>query len=71
MQSINGYIDYQRREFCKDIFCAIQLDLDKAQQGSDKYEEIRNICKNSCKYTTYNFHHWLIEKGYLVVRAEK
>lgn len=70
MSSIKGYIDYQRREFCKDVKCPVQLDLDKQEPGSEAYEKIRNICKTSCRYTTYQFHHWLIDKGYLIVRPE-
>ena len=66
--SIEGYIDYKRREFCKDIRCEVQLDLEAQKPGSDEYERVRNICKTACKYTTYQFHHWLIQHGYLVVR---
>ena len=67
---MKGYIDYKRREFCKDIKCPMQLELDAQQQGSEEYERIIGVCKSNCKYTTYQFHHWLIEKGYLVVRPE-
>ena len=56
---------------CKDIECPIQTLLDRQEAQSESYEEIRNICKNSCIHTTYEFHHWLIKKGYLIVRAEK
>jgi len=70
MPSISGYIDYQRREYCKDIQCDVQLYLEKQAEGSNEYEQTRNICKNACKHTTYEFHHWLINKGYLVVRPE-
>jgi len=70
MSSLEGYIDYQRREYCKDIQCEIQLRLDKAEEKSEEYEEIRNICKNNCIHTTYEFHHWLIQKGYLIVRND-
>lgn len=65
---IEGYIDYQRREFCKDVRCPHQLELDKQREGSEKYELIRQICKTNCRYTTYQFHHWLISKGYQIVR---
>jgi hypothetical protein len=68
MSSIKGYVDYKRREFCKDVKCPVQLDLEAREQGSDEYERIRNICKSDCRYTTYQFHHWLIDKGYLIVR---
>jgi hypothetical protein len=68
--SIEGYIDYQRREYCKDIRCPVQLDLMAQPEGSEKYEKIRSICTTTCRHTTYEFHHWLIEKGYLIVRPE-
>ena len=66
--SIEGYIDYQRREYCKDIKCPIQVQLDKQDEGTEDYEKMRAICKDDCIRSTYEFHHWLIEKGYLVVR---
>jgi len=68
--SIPGYVEYQRREMCKDLPCPIQVLLDKQAEGSPEYEEIRSICKTDCIHTTYEFHHWLIEKGYLLVRPE-
>ena len=68
--SIAGYLDYQRREFCKDVKCPVQQDLEAQAPGSEAYESIRNICKTDCRYTTYQFHHWLIDKGYLLVRPE-
>ncbi len=67
---IPGYIDYQRREFCKDVKCPTQLKLNALKEGSDQYEKIRATCKTGCKFTTYQFHHWLIDKGYLIVRPE-
>lgn len=66
--SIAGYIDYQRREFCKDVRCPVQLDMDSQPPGSEACEQIRQTCKTDCRYTTYQFHHWLINKGYLIVR---
>ncbi len=66
--ALEGYIDYQRREFCKDLPCPVQQLLDAAKEGSPEYERIRDICKSNCIHTTYEFHHWLIQKGYLIVR---
>jgi len=66
--AIPGYVDYRRREFCKDIKCPIQRLLDEAAEGSADYEEVRGICKTDCIHTTYEFHHWLIQHGYEVVR---
>ncbi len=68
--AIPGHIDYTRREYCKDIACAIQVMLDKQDPESPEYEAIRGICKGDCIHSTYEFHHWLIEHGYLVVRPE-
>jgi hypothetical protein len=68
---INGYVEYQRREYCKDIQCPVQLLLDKQKPDSPDYEEVRSICKANCIHTTYEFHHWLIEKGYLLVRPDE
>jgi len=65
---IAGYVDYQRREYCRDIQCPIQTLLEKQEPNSAEYEAVRQICKDSCVHTTYEFHHWLIEKGYVVVR---
>jgi hypothetical protein len=63
-----GYVDYQRREYCKDIRCPVQLRLDAAGEGTPEGEEIRNTCKTACIHTTYEFHHWLIQKGYQIIR---
>ncbi|MCJ7578103.1 MAG: hypothetical protein MUO91_06595 [candidate division Zixibacteria bacterium] len=69
--SIKGYADYKRREFCKDVKCPVQLEMDAQIEGSFEYEKIRQTCKTNCRYTTYQFHHWLIGKGYLIIRPEK
>jgi hypothetical protein len=66
--AISGYIDYKRREFCKDVKCPIQRLLDRAAEGTADHEEIRRICMTDCIHTTYEFHHWLIERGYEVMR---
>jgi len=68
MGAIEGMIDYQRREYCKDIGCPIQLLLDDAAAEPAEYDRIRAICQSSCIHTTYEFHHWLIDKGYLIMR---
>ena len=70
MKPIKDHRDYKRREFCKDVSCDIQLDLDAQEPSSEGYERIRQICKERCKYTTYQFHHWLIEKGFLIIKPE-
>jgi hypothetical protein len=66
--NLEGYVEYQRREYCRDLPCPIQVLLEAETEGSAKYDQIRNICKTACIHTTYEFHHWLIQKGYLLVR---
>ncbi|HUU11092.1 MAG TPA: hypothetical protein VM431_11230 [Phycisphaerae bacterium] len=68
--AIPGYVEYQRREFCKDIRCPVQRQLDKCEVGSDACEEVRTVCRTKCIHSTYEFHHWLIEHGYEIVRPE-
>ena len=65
---IPGWVDYQRREYCKDIGCPVQLELDKCAPDTPEYERVRARCKQSCIHTTYEFHHWLIQHGYELVR---
>ena len=69
--AIKGYVEYQRREFCKDIKCPIQIELDKYKDGSADYERVRDICKGNCIRTTYEFHHWLTGKSYSIVRPSR
>jgi hypothetical protein len=68
MAMFPGYIEYKKREFCNDVRCPIQLSLNGQKEGSEEYERIRGICKNDCIRTTYQFHHWLIEKGFVIGR---
>jgi hypothetical protein len=65
---IPGYIDYARREYCKDIGCEVQLELEKYEPGTPDSESVRAKCKQACIHTTYEFHHWLIEHSYEVAR---
>jgi endonuclease YncB( thermonuclease family) len=69
--SLEGFIEYKRREFCNDVKCPVQIELNKQKEKSDEYERIRRTCSTACRYTTWQFHHWLIEKGYLIVRPIK
>lgn len=66
-----GFIEYKRREYCKDVKCPIQLLLNQEKEGTPKFEEIRGICKTNCLHTTYEFHHWLDDHGYKIIRPEQ
>ena len=68
MTQIEGYVDYTKREYCRAVMCPIQTLLDQQREGSETYEFTRGICKTNCLHTTHEFHAWLIQQGYLVVR---
>ena len=70
MVKTENFIDYKRREFCKDIMCPTQIQLNEKKEDSKEYEEIRKTCRTNCLFTTWQFHHWLIEKGYLILRPK-
>jgi len=65
-----GYIEYKRREFCKDVQCPVQVELNQQTDGTPAFEQTRQKCSTACLYTTWQFHHWLIEKGYLILKPE-
>jgi hypothetical protein len=62
-----GFVEYKRREFCKDVRCPVQQELNQQIEGSPGYEKTRQKCSADCLYTTWHFHHWLIEKGYIII----
>ena len=41
MIKTENFIDYKRREFCKDIMCPTQIQLNEKKEKSKDYEEIR------------------------------
>ena len=67
---IEGFVEYKRREYCNDIRCPVQVMMNKKTPDSADYNDLREICQAKCLHTTYEFHHWLIEKGYLLLRPE-
>jgi hypothetical protein len=66
-----GFVEYKRREFCKDIKCAVQMKLNSLFEKTEEYEQVRQTCSKDCLYTTWQFHHWLIENGYLLLKPVK
>jgi hypothetical protein len=69
--SIKGYIEYKAREFCNDVNCPVQATLNTLKDKPDAYELIRQTCRTACRFSTWQFHHWLIEKGYLIVKPQE
>jgi len=69
--TLEGFVEYKRREYCNDVKCSVQMELNKQKEGSEEYEKIRKTCALGCLFTTYQFHHWLIDKGYVIVKPIK
>jgi len=67
---LKGYREYRRREYCNAVQCPVQMMLNKHKEDSEEYENIRNICKTNCIHTTYEFHHWLIENGFEIIKKK-
>jgi hypothetical protein len=68
--AFEGYVEYQRREYCKVAKCPVQVLLDGETTGSPKHEQLRKICQSSCLETSHSFHKYLIDQGYVIVRPE-
>ena len=67
--SLEGFTEYKPREFCNDVKCPVQMKLNQQKEGSEEYEQKRKICSTACVYTTWQFHQWLIEKGYIIIAS--
>ncbi|MBN1243985.1 hypothetical protein JXA31_00145 [Candidatus Bathyarchaeota archaeon] len=67
--SLEGFTEYKRREFCNDVKCPVQMKLNQQKEKSEEYEQTRKTCRTACVYTTWQFHHWLIEKGYIIIAS--
>jgi hypothetical protein len=65
--TLEGFVEYKRREFCKDVKCPVQMELNRLTETSPAYEQTRQRCSSGCLYSTWQFHHWLIEKGYVIL----
>jgi hypothetical protein len=66
--TINEYVEYKAREFCNDVACPVQVTLNSLEDKPEAYELIRQTCRTACRFSTWQFHHWLIENGYLIVK---
>ena len=68
--SFPGYRDYRRREFCNAVMCPVQKKLNRMEKGSEEYEKAREECRENCRHTTREFHYWLMDNGFLIVKRE-
>lgn len=58
-------IDYSSREYCRDIDCTIQRMIDEPHLDDDA-SFAADFCRRNC--AAYNFHNWLQENGYKIVK---
>jgi hypothetical protein len=68
--AMEGFTEYKRREFCKAVKCPVQTKLNGLSEKTEEYERVRQICSTRCLCTTWQFHHWLVENGYLILRPK-
>lgn len=57
---------YKSREFCRDIDCFVQKGLDREEIDEFTKEIGKRHCKENCK--AYEFHQWLKENDYEIVK---
>ncbi len=68
--AFEGYREYRSREFCRDVKCPVQQQMEGLEKGSPGYEKVHEECKKACRHSTREFHYWLIGKGFLIVKKE-
>ncbi len=66
-----GFVEYRRREFCRDVRCPVQALLDGEKEGSARYEKVRAVCGSSCIRSAHEFHRWLTDRGFLILKPNK
>jgi len=69
--TLDGYVEYPKRDYCRAAHCPVQGMLDKEKVASDRYEKLRSICQTDCLQTSHAFHKWLNEQGYVIVKPVK
>ena len=67
--------EYQSREFCRDIACLYQMEIDYLRDVDNRQfvireGEIRETKDEHCNYCkAYEFHQWLKENGYKIMEV--
>lgn len=57
--------EYKSREFCRDIKCSVQKNIDRGVLTKD---QLRRVCRK-CK--AHEFHKWLKENNYSIIQKEE
>ncbi|MBI4020541.1 MAG: hypothetical protein HY367_04360 [Candidatus Aenigmarchaeota archaeon] len=61
-------VPYKRREFCNGVECPVQVEMNRVVEGSEEYETLRLNCKHHCLFTAHDFHKWLTEHGFIIIK---
>ena len=67
----DSYQEYKKREFCNDIKCFVQMELNKHEAGSGKYEKVRGICSAACQFKGQDFEDWLKHNAFNLFKDGK
>ena len=62
---------YKKREFCNDVKCFVQVELNKHPAGSENYENVRKICGSACQFKGQDFENWLKNNGFSLFKDGK
>lgn len=64
-------IYYKKREFCKAMDCdALEL-MEIAKEKNLNVEIVKRLhCKKTCPFTAWEFHDWLQENGFIIMKKE-
>lgn len=57
---------YKSREYCESINCPVQSVIYKEDEDSFNYNKAKEFCRDDCK--AYDFHKWLGENNYQIVK---
>ena len=65
--------EYKNREYCRDVACGEQIDIDYLEtmkEPSDEVnKEIKYIKEEYCSHCqAYKFHQWLNDNGYKILK---
>ena len=71
MPTPQGHIEYKKREFCNDVQCFVQVEINKHSAGSVQYETVRKICSSACQFKADDFKDWLAKHGFKVFKDGK
>ncbi len=71
VESPSSITPYKKREFCNNIKCPVQLELNKHIDTSSEYNAIKGICASNCLQSADSFLIWLKNNKYYITNNDK